>query len=131
MRVDGAVVLPVPREPAGEGAKVQLALGRHVPGFDEGAQGKERRLLVVALVAEGKVHLACPLRQVLGAGDVGDVAAGLLELLQRQRRLAAAGAADQHQRRGLLEHRLLHIVEGQRLVEQVDAPAAADAGSAA
>ncbi len=52
--------------------------------------------------------------------DVQDLARGVLELFQRQRGLAAAGAADDDQRRWQAIDRFLSVVEGNHLVEQVN-----------
>jgi hypothetical protein len=60
------------------------------------------------------------LREVARVRDVEHLAFGVLELFEGQRRLAAAGAADDDQRRRLAIDRLLRVVEGDRLVEQMN-----------
>ena len=51
--------------------------------------------------------------------DVEHLALGVLQLLQGQRGLAAAGAADDDQRHRRTVDRLLRVVERDRLVEQM------------
>ena len=120
MRVDVAESLPHAREPRREVAPARLAPGRHADRFDELAEGQEARVLAGVLEAVGVVQVARTLRQVGRVRDVEHLALGVLELFQRQRGLAAAGAADQDQGRRPAVDRLLRVVEGQRLVEQVD-----------
>lgn len=88
-------------------------------GFDELAVGEEGGFLPRMLEAVGVVEVARALREVGRMRDVERFAFGVLQLFQRQRRLAAAGAADHNQRDRLAVDGLLRVVEGNRFVEQM------------
>ncbi|MGH9622825.1 MAG: hypothetical protein ACRD4G_00610 [Bryobacteraceae bacterium] len=74
--------------------------------------------MVVALEAGGVVKIACVAGEVGRLSHVKRLTGDALQLLER--RLAAARAADDDERRGHAIDGMLRIIEGQRLVEEVD-----------
>ena len=123
MGVDALELLPLAGKPAGEVAPTGLAPGRHADGLDELAVGKKHRFLAAVLEAVGVVQIAGAVGQERRVGDIEHLALGVLEFLQRQRGLPAAGAADDDQRRRLAIDGLLRVIQGDRLVEQMNAGA--------
>jgi hypothetical protein len=91
-----------------------------VDRLDELAVGEEYRLLPAVLEAVGVIEVAGALREVARMRDVEHLAFGVLEFFEGQRRLAAAGAADDDQRWRLAIDGVLRVVEGDRLVEQMN-----------
>ncbi len=110
-------------EPAGKVAPQRLPSRRHADRLDEFSVGQEYGFLSRVFETIRIVEVARILRQVGGMGDVQHLAFGMLHFFQRQRGLAAAGAADHDQRRRLVIDRLLRIIERNRFVEQVDGAA--------
>lgn len=119
MGVDVPVRLTHAAEPAGEITPQRLATRGHMNRFDELPVGEEHRFLPHVLEAVGVIQVACVRRQIGRMRDVEHLALGMLELLQRQRRLAAAGATNHHERRRQPVDGFLGIVEGDRLVEHM------------
>jgi len=112
--------LPHAREPAGEVAPGRFPTRRHADRLDELAVREENRFLRGVLEAVGVIQIAGALRQIARVRDVEHLALGVLELLEGQRRLAAAGTADDDQGRRLAIDGVLRVVEGDRLVEQMN-----------
>ena len=120
MRVDALERLLLAGKPVGEIAPPRLAPGRHAQALNELPVGEEIRFLPAVLEAVAVVQVAGTLGQIGRMGDVEHLALGVLELLQCQRRLATAGAADHDQGRRQTIDRFLGVVEGNHLVEQVN-----------
>ena len=120
MRVESLEALPDARKPAGKVAPACLSPRRDMNRLDEFAVREKYRILPGVLKTVGVVQIAGTLRQKSGVGNVKHLAFGMLELLQRQRRFAAACAADHNQRCGLAIDGILRVVKRNRLVEQVN-----------
>ena len=123
MCVDALERLLLAGEPGGEIAPFGRAPGRHAQALQELPVGQEIRILPAVLEAVAVVEVAGAAGEIGRVGDVEHLALGVLELFQRQRRLATARAADDDQRRGQAIDRLLRVVEGNHLVEQVNVAA--------
>ena len=123
MGVDALERLLLAGEPGGEIAPFGRAAGRHAQTLQELPVGQEIRVLPAVLEAVAVVEVAGAAREIGRVRDVEHLTLGVLELLQRQRRLATAGAADDDQWRGQAIDRLLRVVEGNHLVKQVNVAA--------
>ena len=108
------------RKPARKVAPGGLAARRNANRFDELAIREEQRLLTGMLEPVGVIEIAGALREVRRVRDVQRFAFGVLEFFEGQRRLAATGATNDNQRRRPAIDLLLCVVEGNRLVEEMD-----------
>ncbi len=120
MRVPDRYAAADTREPAGEVGEGQGTSRRYGDGLDKLQKGEKIDLLCVVLVVMGEVERTGVVHQEGGVGHIEDLARKLAQLLDRQHRLAAAGRADQDQRRGMHQGVLLILVERENLVEQMD-----------
>jgi hypothetical protein len=111
---------PMASEPAGEVAELQLATVRDPQAREVLGQRQEAHVLLPVLVAERVVEVARVAHQVRRPGHVEHLAHLLLQLLQRQRRLAAPGRPDHDERRRGREHRFLCVVEREDLVQDAE-----------
>lgn len=120
MGIEAAEGLSLAFEPAAKLPPGRLAAGRYAQRLEEFPIGEELDLLIPAFEAVGEVELTGAAREIRRMRDVECLAIDALDLLERERRLAAARAADDHDRGRGEPDRVLCIVEGERLVEPGD-----------
>ena len=107
-------------EPRIEILVARFPTGRHLDTLDEFTERIEVECLVVVSVAVGEIQCPGILHEIGRQADVEHIADGLLHLLECQRRLAAAGRADEHQGWRQVEDGSLIVIERQHLVEHME-----------
>ena len=86
--------------------------------FDELPKRHKARLLSRSLEPIGIIEVPRVLGEKGEMGDIKRSPSTSFNFSEHQRRLAAAGAADDDQGRRSAKNRVLHVVEGDRLVER-------------
>ncbi|OGA79857.1 MAG: hypothetical protein A3G81_05120 [Betaproteobacteria bacterium RIFCSPLOWO2_12_FULL_65_14] len=109
------------RQPVAERAKFQFPARRHPDRLDQFPEREKLDVLLLAIPAVREIKIARVPGQEGRPGDVEHVARDVLHLLQRERGLAAPGRADDRERRRQPVKCLLGSVEGEHLVQQVEA----------